>query len=64
MLAEWKLGGWAAMMDRNPEPDDLIVPLPPKAAARRRTRTADASNDFALPAAGRNETGDVVFDGK
>jgi hypothetical protein len=30
------------MMGRNPEPDDLIVPLSPKAAARRRTRTGDA----------------------
>ncbi len=41
MLAEWKFGGWAAMMVRHPEPDDLIVPLPPDAAARRRTRTGD-----------------------
>jgi hypothetical protein len=39
MLAEWKLGGWAAMMGRHPEPDDLIVPLPPEHAARRRTRS-------------------------
>lgn len=29
MLAEWRLGGWAAMMGRAPGPDDLIVPLPP-----------------------------------
>jgi len=29
MLAEWKLAGWAAMMGRAPEPDDLLVPLPP-----------------------------------
>jgi integrase len=42
MLAEWKLGGWAAMMGRAPEPDDLIVPLPPKHAARRRSRGGDA----------------------
>ena len=42
MLAEWKLGGWAAMMGRSPGPDDLIVPLPPEAAARRRTREGDA----------------------
>ncbi|MGE0403297.1 MAG: hypothetical protein AB7T06_41705 [Kofleriaceae bacterium] len=41
MLAEWKLSGWAAMMGRAPEPDDLIVPLPPESAARRRTRTGD-----------------------
>ncbi len=42
MLAEWKLGGWAAMMGRRPEPDDLIVPMPPEHAARRRTRTGEA----------------------
>ena len=42
MLAEWKLGGWAAMMGRHPEPDDLIVPMPPEHAARRRTRTSKA----------------------
>jgi hypothetical protein len=41
MLAEWKLGGWAAMMGRHPEPGDLIVPLPPEAAARRRVVTGD-----------------------
>jgi len=41
MLAEWKLGGWAAMMGRAPEPDDLILPLPPAAAAARRTRTGE-----------------------
>lgn len=42
MLAEWKLSGWAAMMGRVPEPDDLIVPLPPAAAERRRSRTGEA----------------------
>lgn len=42
MLAEWKLGGWAAMMGRHPEPDDLVVPMPPEHAARRRTRTGEA----------------------
>lgn len=41
MLAEWKLSGWEAMMGRAPEPDDLIVPLPPAAAARRRTREGE-----------------------
>ena len=41
MLAEWKLGGWAAMMGRHPEPDDLIGPMPPEHAARRRTRTGE-----------------------
>jgi hypothetical protein len=41
ILAEWKLGGWAAMMGRAPGPDDLIVPLPPDAAGRRRSRTGE-----------------------
>ena len=37
ILAEWKLSGWAAMMGRQPTPDDLIVPMPPDAALRRRS---------------------------
>jgi hypothetical protein len=41
MLAEWKLGGWAAMMGRAPGPDDLIVPLPPDAAERRYKRKGE-----------------------
>lgn len=41
MLAEWKLNGWEAMNGRAPEPEDLIVPLPPKAADRRRTREGE-----------------------
>ena len=41
MLAEWKLGGWAAMMGRAPGPDDLIVPLPPEAAERRYKRKGE-----------------------
>jgi len=36
MLAEWKQSGWAAMMGRSPTADDLVVPLPPEHAARRR----------------------------
>jgi len=36
ILAEWKLSGWAQMMGRQPTPDDLIVPMPPEHAARRR----------------------------
>jgi integrase len=42
ILAAWKLSGWEAMMGREPKPDDLIVPLPPDAAARRRTRKGEA----------------------
>lgn len=38
LLAEWHRAGWAAMMDREPGPDDLIVPVPPATAARRTTR--------------------------
>lgn len=36
MLAEWR-AGWAAMFGREPEPDDLIVPLPPDVKRTRRT---------------------------
>lgn len=35
MLAEWKLGGWAAMFGRAPEPDDLVVPLPADPLGKR-----------------------------
>ncbi len=28
ILAEWKLSGWAAMMKRQPGPDDIVVPRP------------------------------------
>jgi integrase len=42
ILAEWRLSGWPAMCGRAPGPDDLIVPLPPAAAAKRRSRTGDA----------------------
>jgi len=41
MLAEWKLGGWSEMMGRAPTPDDLIVPLSPDAAERRRSRDGE-----------------------
>lgn len=41
MLAQWRLSGWPDMVGRLPEPDDLIVPLPPAAAAARRTRTGE-----------------------
>jgi len=49
MLAEWRLSGWTAMMGRQPEPDDLILPLPPKAVKRRRHRTGEPyrSGDYA-----------------
>ena len=36
ILAEWKLSGWPAMMGRQPTSDDLIVPMPPEDALRRR----------------------------
>lgn len=49
MLAEWRLSGWERMMGRAPAPDDLILPLPPADAARRRTRTGEAlrTGDYA-----------------
>jgi integrase len=36
MLAEWRLSGWAAVFGRQPEPEDLIVPLPPTRRGSRR----------------------------
>jgi integrase len=36
ILAEWKMPGWPAMMGRVPAADDLVIPLPPEHAARRR----------------------------
>jgi integrase len=36
MLTEWRASGWAAMMKRDPEPDDLIVPLPPDVVRTKR----------------------------
>lgn len=42
MLDAWRATGWAAMMGREPTPGDLILPLPPVAAARRVTREGDA----------------------
>jgi integrase len=41
MLAEWKRDGWPEMNGRSPGTDDLIVPLPPDAAARRRIRAGE-----------------------
>jgi hypothetical protein len=48
MLAQWRLAGWPEMMGRAPGPDDLIVPLPPDAAVRRRSRHGEPyrSNDY------------------
>lgn len=38
MLAESRLSSWSAMMGRQPEPDDLLLPLPlPLDDAARRT---------------------------
>jgi hypothetical protein len=45
VLAEWRLSGWAAMMGRQPTDDDLILPLPPKHVARRRSIVGDAHRD-------------------
>ena len=49
MLAEWRLSGWKAMMGRKPEPDDLILPLPPADAANRTKRDGEAvrTGDYA-----------------
>jgi integrase len=42
ILAEWLLSGWAQMMGRAPEADDLIVPLPPADARARTQKTGEA----------------------
>lgn len=42
MVAEWKLSGWEAMCGRAPQPDDLILPLPPDEPKNRRTRSGEA----------------------
>jgi hypothetical protein len=49
MLAEWKLIGWTAMVGRQPEANDLLLPLPPADAERRRTREGEAirTGDYA-----------------
>jgi integrase len=36
MLAEWRAIGWAEMFGRDPQPDDLIVPLPPDVKRTKR----------------------------
>ena len=36
MLDHWIAVGWEAMMGRPPQPDDLLLPLPPEDAERRR----------------------------
>jgi integrase len=41
VLADWKLRCWPEMMGRAPEPDDLIVPLPPADTAKRRRRSGE-----------------------
>jgi len=41
ILAEWRLHGWAQMMGREPEPDDLIVPLPPSDAEARTRKSGE-----------------------
>lgn len=41
LLAEWRTG-WIVMFGRPPEPDDLIIPLPPETAARRTSRLGEA----------------------
>lgn len=34
ILAEWRLHGWALMMGRQPNPEDLVLPLPPSAKSK------------------------------
>lgn len=41
MLGEWLLSGFAAMHGGMPEPDDLLIPLPPDDSKARRRRTGE-----------------------
>ncbi len=45
LLAEWRLG-WEQMFGRKPEPDDLIVPLPPDVKRTRRTGERFRGTDY------------------
>jgi hypothetical protein len=49
ILDEWRRVGWPKRVGREPEPDDLVVPLPPDAAARRQSRTGEPirTDDYA-----------------
>ena len=49
MLGEWLLSGYEAMTGKKPEPGDLLLPLPPKATDRRRSRKGEPirSGDYA-----------------
>lgn len=40
MLADWRARGWPAMCGRDPNENDLIVPMPPTDAAARTKRAA------------------------
>lgn len=52
ILADWFSTGWAAMVGRSPQPDDLIVPMPP-ADAEARTKRADSDPHRTYYYAGR-----------
>lgn len=41
VLETWRRVGWVNMMGRQPEENDLIVPLPPEVAARRRKKISE-----------------------
>jgi len=50
ILAEWRLSGWFALVGSAPTADDLIVPLPPDATERRRSRTGAGTRWSGAPA--------------
>jgi integrase len=41
LLTEWRASGWAAMVGREPQLDDLIVPLPPATVEARTRRSGE-----------------------
>ena len=45
ILAEWKLGGWAAMFGRAPLPSDLVCPVSPEPPRKGRKKPAGSMRD-------------------
>jgi integrase len=45
VLAEWRLGGWARMFGRPPEPGDLVVPVSPESARKGPRKSAGGMRD-------------------
>lgn len=46
MLLEWRAHGWARMLGRDPQPNDLILPLPPEVKRTKRTGEMFRGTDY------------------